>query len=313
MLSTDYTINTSNALAVLNERHTLAQNRLIVEALTNEKTNEVLEFLARRPLHTVMMTGMIRDNGIQSKFNRGDFYACRNGDQQIEGLALIGHLTLLETQTERARKALAQKAREYNQKHLIVGEQERLQKFWQYYSKGGQQMRLAYSERLYALMPGTFETRGSTSIRRAETADLDLIIPIQARLAEEESGVNPLVVDPNGFRERCARRIKKGRIWVVVENNEIVFKTDVMVDTNEVVYIEGVYVAASKRGQDYGKKCLSHLCRKLLEKTNSICLLVNELNTQAIRCYEKVGFQLHCFYQHIFLQKAAASTCNSGV
>jgi predicted GNAT family acetyltransferase len=297
-----HTLNTYNITTALNERHTLAQSPIIVEALSNDKTSEVLEFLARRPLHTLMMTGMIRDNGIVSEFNRGNFYACLNNNKQIEGVALIGHLTTLEAETQRAKKALALKAKEYTQAHLMVGEQEHLEKFWQYYSNGGQPMRASCQELLYALE--TAQSRGSSAVRRATMADLDLIVPVHAEIAEEESGVNPLIADAEGFRRRCARRIEIGRTWVVIENNQLNFKTDVMVDSNQLSYIEAVYVHPSRRGRGYGSQCLSHLCSLLLESTNSICLLVSEFNDRARAFYEKIGFDFKCLYQNIFLQKA---------
>lgn len=297
------TLNSSTRFAALNNRHTLAQNPLIVEALSNNETAEALEFLASRPLHTVMMTGMIRDNGIVSKYNRGNFYACRNNRQQIEGVALIGHLTMLEAQTERAKKALAVKAKEFKRAHMVFGEQQQLAEFWEYYSNGGQSMRSSFNELLFTLDSDSAQNCGSSWLRRAEMSDLNLILPVQAELAEMESGVNPMIADPEGFRRRCARRIEMGRTWVVAENNRLSFKTDVMVDTSQVSYIEGIYVAPSKRGQGLGSKCLSHLCRILLESTKSICLLVSELNASVRSFYEKIGFGFQCLYQQIFLQK----------
>ena len=67
------------------------QTDLVVAELTNANTAEVIDFLNRRPIHPVTMLGFIRDNGIQSKLNRGTFYSCRNRDGRLEGVALIGH------------------------------------------------------------------------------------------------------------------------------------------------------------------------------------------------------------------------------
>ena len=70
--------------------------------LTDGCEAEVLAFLADRPLHTVSLTGLIEDNGLVSPLNRGAFYGCRNRQGQLEGVALIGHATLMETTTYRA-------------------------------------------------------------------------------------------------------------------------------------------------------------------------------------------------------------------
>lgn len=54
---------------------------LLVHPLTERHDEgEVLDFLAERPVHTVVMAGLIRDNGLESPFNRGTFYACRDSE-----------------------------------------------------------------------------------------------------------------------------------------------------------------------------------------------------------------------------------------
>ena len=45
-----------------------------VSELTRRDEAEVVEFLSARPLHTVFMLGLIRDNGLLSPRNRGSFY-----------------------------------------------------------------------------------------------------------------------------------------------------------------------------------------------------------------------------------------------
>ncbi|HEX8096822.1 MAG TPA: hypothetical protein VF507_02245, partial [Pyrinomonadaceae bacterium] len=81
-----------------------------VGPLTNEHKAEVLDFLAARPLHTVIMTGHIQDNGLESPNNRGTFYGCRNSAGRLEGVALIGHATLIEARTDEALRAFAKVA-----------------------------------------------------------------------------------------------------------------------------------------------------------------------------------------------------------
>ena len=95
-------------------------------------------------------------------------------------------------------------------------------------------------------------------------------------MAFEESGVNPLLVDPVGFRQRCRRRIEERRTWVLVEQDELIFKADVISDTPEVVYLEGIYVHPEHRRQGYGSECLAQLTRTLLDHTRSVIVLVDQ-------------------------------------
>src|ERR1043165_9262142 len=127
------------------------EEALSIERLANTDEAEVLQFLAQRPIHTVAMTSMIRDNGIVSALNRGTFYGCRDLNGQLEGVALVGHATLMETVSDRALAALAQIARECPNTHLIMGEKDRVADFWSHYSETGRRQRLACREWLFEL------------------------------------------------------------------------------------------------------------------------------------------------------------------
>src|SRR6266849_1585042 len=57
-----------------------------IEEFCREEEAEVLDFLGERPLHTVFIAGLIRDNGLVSPDNRGSFYACRSRGGDLEGV-----------------------------------------------------------------------------------------------------------------------------------------------------------------------------------------------------------------------------------
>lgn len=274
--------------------------------LVNEDAPEVLAFLAQRPLHTVIMADLIRTNGLDSPLNRGDFYACRDERGALEGVALIGHATLLETRTDRALRAFARMARTCGRAHMIMGEQERVRGFWRHYSASdhGQEMRLACRELLFDLTEVSALLPPVPGLRPATLDDLELILPVQAELALLESGVNPLESDPQGFRRRTARRVEQGRTWVLVEDGRLIFKAEVQSETPQVIYLEGVYVRPEARGQGHGQRCLSQLCRELLKRADSICLLVNEQHQRAHEFYQKIGFRLRGCYDTIFLRQS---------
>src|ERR1043166_5763007 len=190
-----------------------------VQLLTAKDEFEVLTFLSQRPIHTVTMKSLIRDNGLVSPLNRGNFYGCRDVNGQLEG-----------------------------------------------------------------------------------------VMEIQAQLAFEESGVNPIETDPQGFRRRCLRRIRQGRTWVLFQKDHLVFKADVISETREVVYVEGIWVADHKRNDGLGTSCMSELSAKLLTSAKSLCLLTNELNTGALAFYRKCGFLFRATYETIFLSPQEALT-----
>lgn len=264
---------------------------------------EVLDFLAERPTPTVVMRGLIRDNGFESPFNRGTFYACRDREGRLEGVALVGHATFVEARTEGSLRAFAELAQGEHAAHMILGEQEMIGGFWRHYAPAGQPPRLFCRELLFEQRWPVRACEPVPGLRLATLEDLMLIMPIHAAMAYEESGVNPIDVDLNGFRLRCARRIENGRVWVLVEGGELVFKADVASDTPECIYVEGVYVAPASRQRGLGLRCLSQLGRTLLERSATLCALVNEQNLIAQSLFLKAGYRLRGYYDTIFLEQ----------
>jgi predicted GNAT family acetyltransferase len=128
-------------------------------------------------------------------------------------------------------------------------------------------------------------------------------MPIQAELAFAESGINPMQVDPKRFRARCLRRIEQNRTWVVVEDDRLIFKADVVSKTAPIVYLEGIWTRDDRRNNGDSVKFMNELSHKLLDVTKSICLLVNEVNKPAQSFYRKCGFLFRATYETIFLPR----------
>jgi ribosomal protein S18 acetylase RimI-like enzyme len=272
-----------------------------VAELRDTERDEVLGFLERRPIYTAYLAGMIRDNGLESQLSRGTFYGYRNALGTLEGVALIGHATLFETSSDDALYAFAKTAQDCKAVHLIMGEESSIEKFWSFYADAGQEMRRACRELLFELRwpSGTSKV---ANLRPATLEDLPLLMPVHAQMALEESGIDPRTQDAAGFYERYARRIAQGRTWVLTENGALQFKAEIVAETPEATYIEGVWVNPESRRQGYGRRCMSQLARMLLWRTKSICLFVNEENDQAQKFYKHAGYHLRTVYDTIFLK-----------
>src|SRR5690242_11504236 len=85
-----------------------------VQPLDDARRDEALAFLAERPLHTVIMAGLLRQHGPSVPTPAGDFYACRDVQGRLEGLALVGRATMFEARSATAVSALAERARRCN-------------------------------------------------------------------------------------------------------------------------------------------------------------------------------------------------------
>ena len=262
---------------------------------------EVLEFLAQRAIHTVYMASLIRDNGLVSRNNRGAFYGCRDTAKNLVGVALIGHATIVEARTDDAVAAFAQLTARSHCPSLIRGERKTVDSFWQHFAATGQTSRLICRELLFEKKDIMPLPEHITHLRPATLDDLEHVLNVNAELAFEEGGVSPFQRDPEGFRARAIRRIRQGRVWVGIKDEVPIFKADIVGDTPEAIYLEGIHVTPEERMKGHGKRCLAQLSSMLLRRTKSICLTVNQRKADTVKFYVKAGFDFHSEYQTIYL------------
>ncbi len=265
-------------------------NRL--QLLTEANEAEVLGFLNLRPVHTVVMMSFIQDNGLESLDNRGKFFGYRNTAGMLEGVALIGHTTLIESRSADSLHAFALCARQSETPiHIMMSDGKTTETFWNYYADFNQKPRLVCTELLFELSFPFLVQECEWDIRLAEKDELAPIAEAHAEVAFIESGVDPLLKDREGFLKRTLRRIEKERTFVVFENGKLLFKADIAAETSDVYYLEGIYVAPEMRGKNVGASCLAKLSLELLNHKEHICLLTNVDFNNAHRSFEKAGYK----------------------
>jgi len=259
--------------------------------LKDNDRDEVLAFLAIRPVHTVVMTSFIIDNGIESELNRGKFFGFRNEERELTGVALIGHTTLVEARSDEALRALAVRARTSETPiHLVMSSGDAAERFWNHLAMGPSP-RLTCREALFeAAFPFAVKKR-TPGLRLATLAELLPVAEAQAEVSFMECGVDPMLKDREGFLKRVARRIEQKRIFVVFDGEELVFKADIIAETGECIYLEGIFVGEAYRGKGIGSTCLSNLTVDLLGRSSNVCMLSNVDFESAHRSYAKAGFK----------------------
>lgn len=272
-------------------------------ALTRDDAEDVLQFLPTKPPHCAYLIGLIHEHGLVSRLNRGTLYGSKNFLGELRGVALVGHATIIEPTNKESLKDLAEAANNCNSKHLIMCEERWAEQFWKYH---GTRDRSNASERRELLLelrwPLVQSNKNRLQLRLATSNDLELLIPVHARLARHQSGVDPRDVDKEGFVERYEQRIKNGRTWILTENDQLVFKADVITQTHETCYLEGVWVNPDVRSMGYGRACMAELARMLLWRSGSISVLVNDDDAEAQSFYKSCGFQVRGSYRTVFLR-----------
>ncbi|MBK9214025.1 MAG: GNAT family N-acetyltransferase [Chloracidobacterium sp.] len=263
----------------------------LIELVDADKA-EMLEFLRVRPVHTVVMTSFINDNGVESELNRGRFYGYRNSTGELEGIALIGHSTLVEARTGASLMALADQARTSETPiHLVMSSGTDASAFWQHMTGGLTKPRLTCVESLFEAALPFAVRKPDMRLRNADMSNLIAVAEAQAEVAFIECGVDPMIKDRDGFLKRVARRIEQNRVFVVTAGDQLIFKADIIAETDDVIYLEGIYVHPDHRGNGVGSQYLALLTEHLLDRVDNICLLSNIEFRSAHRTFEKAGYR----------------------
>lgn len=271
-----------------------------VRELSEIDRAQVLEFLTQDPIQNIIMRGMLVDHAIGHPAHRGRFFGYYE-DGQLAGVALLGHQILIYAE-DVAFSYFAQAAAAAQTKgHLILGPHAQVEAFWEYFSQTGRETKHT-SEQLWYVCHQPRLTLDRLQLRRANLAELDMVVEAHAEMAYELSGTDPRVSDPEGFRCRVADRIERKRIWVKIDDGKVIFKADLWSVTPEAVYLEGIWTHPDYRSRGMATSCMAELVVRLLRQQQAVCLLVEADNPSAIRVYEEVGFVYRENYQARFLK-----------
>jgi uncharacterized protein len=274
--------------------------QMIVSPLAQSHCAEALAFLSERAVDNVIMSGFIRDHGVVSPRNRGTFFGCRNRKGALEGVALVGHGVSFDSRSEAATELFAALARRSPESRLLMGESGQVRSFWGYYSPAGAAPRKLREVTILEQRRPFDACAEVPDLRPARAEELEQVAALHAEMVLEETGDDPLRTEPESFRLRCLRRIERGRTWVWFDGGRIVYKADVIAETPEVAYVEGVYVSPRERRKGYGRRCLAQMGRRLLARVTSVCLFVDEENRGARDFYLGAGYHPSSRYNILY-------------
>ncbi|HZS10379.1 MAG TPA: GNAT family N-acetyltransferase [Blastocatellia bacterium] len=275
--------------------------------LTEADRDPALTLLSGDQQRGIHLYSLIKDNGFSHPTNRGVFYGCFEGGELV-GAALLGHSILLYALPGCEEAAFSEFARVANkigaEGHVIFGPRAWVESFFNHLSRYGRETRLM-SEHRWCVCERAKLPLKRLQLSRANPEQLDALMDAHAEMFIESSGVDPRWGDPEGFRRRTAERIKRQRTWVRLEDGKVVFKVEIVSETEEVVYLEGVWTHPDYRGRGIATNCLNEITHRLLRKKKAVCLTIEPEAEAGRRVYERVGFTHAADYEARFLQPLA--------
>jgi ribosomal protein S18 acetylase RimI-like enzyme len=249
-------------------------------------------FLEEHPLETVFLRSEIR----QGALRQGALLGVEHGpDRRIHGVVMQGPLVVPWVPDPRDLAPLAAALKpQASWVQLIVGPSDQVAELQALLAPWLPPVRLLRAEQPhYAVDLGSVAPAltDPPPLRRARVDELEQMVMVGAEMHLGEVGMDPLVVDPSGWRERVLSLIRRGRMYVWMEGDRVAFKADCSSVTAEAVQIQGVWTDPGLRRQGRATRGMTTLCHQLLKETQSVTLFVNDFNHTAIGVYERVGFK----------------------
>ncbi len=155
--------------------------------------------------------------------------------------------------------------------------------------------RISYDQRLYVCSEAS--EGPSLPVEPARTEDVADLVPMHARMLEEDLQVPRDQIDPLAQWAQLQRVVTGNRMWVVRAEDALwplQFCIDIGDPSSRGTQVGGTYVPDIYRGQGVATRAMRGICRHLLEgdqKLPYVTLHVHERNHAAVRCYENAGFR----------------------
>ena len=129
-----------------------------------------------------------------------------------------------------------------------------------------------------------------TTARFGEIADLNKLVPACAAMHKEEVGIDPLIRDAAGYRERVRELVERQRSIVRPYEGEIGAKCEFSAVTGNCVQLMGVWTHPRFRRRGLARETLREACGHIFRQRKAVTLFVNDFNEPAIALYESLGF-----------------------
>ena len=129
-------------------------------------------------------------------------------------------------------------------------------------------------------------------VRPATADEVDLVMPAAAHMFTAEIGYPPYTGSGHAYRNALLALIDRQHTYVVIEDDQVIFKADVGSVALGCAQIQGVWLAPHLRGRGLAVPAMAAVVEQVMaSRAPWVTLYVNDFNTSARATYASVGFE----------------------
>ena len=216
---------------------------------------------------------------------------CVSDGSELRAAVLAGPLTVPYVPDPADAPRLADATRAHTPPHLMVGPREAVLALHAQHQHRRAAREIRDPQPVMVVDRARLRVLPPAPLRSTTRRDVALLADAAGMMHREEMSGDGAPPDGAAWRARMTQLVDRGWSWAWIENGEVVFKAELSAWTPDVVQVQGVFTAPTRRGRGVATAGMTALCALLLETVPLVTLYVNGYNEAALKVYRRVGFE----------------------
>lgn len=263
-----------------------------VRPLTSRDLPILHALLDRDPLVNLFVRNRVDATRLQTRWLGGEIWGYFEDGELVSACHAGTNIVPVQA-TPRAIEAFAAQALSQNiRPSSIVGPRSAVLPLWHRLEPHWGPARSPRPDQPFMVLDRDSAIRSDRRVRPVGLDEFDTVYPSCVAMFTEEVGVDPEAGNRSGYRARVAQLITQGWAFAIIEDGEVIFKTEVGAATSYACQLQGVYVRPDLRGQGIAAAAIAAVVKQVRATVAPVVTLyVNDHNIAARRAYERVGFE----------------------
>lgn len=273
-----------------------------VRSLTSADLTDLHALLDRDPLVNLFVRNRVDATKLKARWLGGQIWGYYEDGALVSACHAGANVVPVEA-TPAAIEAFAERAVvDSVRPSSIVGLRDAVLPLWKLLEPHWGPARSPRLDQPFMVLERDSRLRPDPRVRPVVLDEFDTVYPSCVAMFTEEVGVDPEAGNRSGYRARVAQLISLGWAFAIIEDGDVLFKTEVGAATAHVCQLQGVYVRPDQRGRGIAAPALAAVVQQVRAAVAPIVTLyVNDHNVAARRTYERVGFEHTTTFASILL------------